>query len=134
MMGEEDDLSEGAIEEAKELFKNERIHCVEKKKNTVFADVVRSKGFLWLSNKPECFFEWSQAGISANFVTGGWWVCTNPEMPASHVAEGEIGDRAQNLVIIGKNILDRRADIEARLDACLVVEFEWQSMLRNGMK
>ena len=56
---EEDPEYEAKLEEAKIKYKTERDETVVKKKNSVFKDVVRSKGFLWLSNKPEYFFEWS---------------------------------------------------------------------------
>lgn len=46
------------LEAAKIKYRKERDATVIRKQTTVFKDVVRSKGFLWLSNKPEEFFEW----------------------------------------------------------------------------
>lgn len=103
---EEDPEYDAKLEEAKIVYKNERNATVEKRKTTVFKDVVRSKGFLWLSNKPEYFFEWSQAAISANFSIGGPWVITakGEKSLQDQAAEHDIGDRSQNLVVIGKNM------------------------------
>ena len=46
------------LEAAKIEFKKKRDLTVKKKKTTVFRDICRSKGFLWLSDKPELFYEW----------------------------------------------------------------------------
>lgn len=49
---------EARLAAAKEKYKQNRDLALESKKTTVFKDIVRSKGFLWLSNRPELFFEW----------------------------------------------------------------------------
>jgi G3E family GTPase len=51
-------VSKEDLDYAKLEFKKARDASVERKKTTVFKEVVRSKGFMWLSNKPETFFEW----------------------------------------------------------------------------
>lgn len=60
----DDDKYAEVIAVAKTKYKKDRDDAAERKKTTVLKDVVRSKGFLWLSNNPELFFEWQQAAIS----------------------------------------------------------------------
>ena len=74
-------MSRAEIDEAKEVFREDRANIIEKKKLTVFKDVCRSKGFLWLSDKPELYFEWSSASISAYFGAGGPLAITETGKP-----------------------------------------------------
>lgn len=108
---------------------------MEEKKTTVFKDVVRSKGFLWIADNPEDFFEWSQASISALFTIGGPWKISEAKEKSleEQAAQRDMGDRAQNLVVIGKNMETWQPQIEAKLDECLVTEEEWQNVLENNL-
>lgn len=101
----EDPEYDAKLAAAKEKYKQSRDLAVESKKTTVFKDVVRSKGFLWLSNRPELFFEWQEAAISGVFQVGGPWLATlNGGTLEEQAARNDIGDRAQNLVFIGMNM------------------------------
>jgi len=54
------------VQAALEGFKNDiRLKLLEQDKGP-FKHLLRSKGFIWLSNHPSSFFEWSQA---ANNIT-----------------------------------------------------------------
>ena len=64
------------LAEAKEKLKKKRDEGFEKQQKGVFKHLFRSKGFLWLSNHPNLFFEWSQAAVNNNICIGGPWVCT----------------------------------------------------------
>jgi G3E family GTPase len=63
----------------------------------------RSKGFIWLSNYPNNFFEWSHAGIQI-FIEGAVpWTGVIEEgiTLEEQAASGNIGARKQQLVFIG---------------------------------
>jgi G3E family GTPase len=79
MEGEEDetdDAYEARLAIAKEKFKADREAGHVKKQAGVFKHLFRSKGFVWLSNRPNLFFEWQQAAVQLNVSIGGPWVCT----------------------------------------------------------
>lgn len=67
MEDEEDDETEDAYDArlalAKEKFKADREAGHIKKTAGIFKNLFRSKGFVWLSNRPNLFFEWSQAAV-----------------------------------------------------------------------
>ena len=78
-----------------------------------FGHIYRSKGFLWLAGRDNQYAEWSQAGVVGELSCGGPWVCMIPEetlgadfedfrnLIAENFDSGIIGDRRQELVIIG---------------------------------
>ena len=80
-----------------------------------FGHIYRSKGFLWLAGRDNQYAEWSQAGVVGELSCGGPWVCMIPEetlgadfedfrnLISENFDSGIIGDRRQELVIIGKS-------------------------------
>ena len=80
-----------------------------------FGHIYRSKGFLWLAGRDNQYAEWSQAGVVGELSCGGPWVCMIPEetlgadfedfrnLIAENFDAGIIGDRRQELVIIGES-------------------------------
>jgi G3E family GTPase len=59
---EEDETEEeyqARLKVAKDKFVKERDQAVEQKQSGPFKHLFRSKGFMWLSNRPNLFFEWS---------------------------------------------------------------------------
>jgi len=56
---ETDEAYEARLAAAKEKFKSDREKGHEKKQLGAFKHLFRSKGFIWLSNRPNLFFEWS---------------------------------------------------------------------------
>jgi G3E family GTPase len=95
-----------------------------------FANVIRSKGFVWISTESTAALYWSQAGKQIEMSEmGRWWAAVDRKLwPEPHVesiladCEGKWGDRRQELVFIGANI-DKDA-IFAALDDCLVSDEE----------
>lgn len=130
---ETDEQYEKRLAEAKEKFKAEREAGYKKQAAGVFKHLFRSKGFIWLSNRPQLFFEWSQASVGCNISVGGPWLCTiQGESLKEQAAKGNIGDRAQNLIFIGQNMKQMREQIEAMMDECLVTDGEWEEMCKNN--
>lgn len=122
------------LAEAKEKFKKEREVGGEKQEKGIFKHLFRSKGFFWLANRPNLFFEWGQAAMNHNISVGGPWVCTLKELPLEVQCQTkDFGDRAQNLIFIGQQMkLYKDAIIEA-LDKCLVTGEEWSCMMESKM-
>jgi len=56
---ETDEAYEIRLAEAKTKFKKDREDAYTKYQSGVFKFLLRSKGFIWLSNRPNLFFEWS---------------------------------------------------------------------------
>jgi len=114
------------------------------RKEGPFANVLRSKGFVWLSNNHDVLMYWSQAGRQIDMQPyGRWWAAADRKnWPEEHIAtiledfSGDYGDRRQELVFIGPN-MDRKA-IEAELDACLATDDEMkeieESFLKTGVQ
>jgi len=96
--------------------------------NSSWPGVVRAKGHFWLATRPNWVGELSQAGaLVRHQALGSWWAAVPqsrwPADPASRrhiegVWHPVYGDRRQELVFIG-TAMDR-ADIVAKLDACLI--------------
>ena len=94
----------------------------------LWAGVLRSKGFFWVSAAPHLAYAWSQAGASSSVESGGhWYASVDPsqwDLPDDQRPDQQPGwdprwgDRTQELVFIGQGLDE--ADIRARLDACLV--------------
>lgn len=92
------------------------------------AEVVRAKGLVWLAARGDLAATVSQAGPSIQFGPAGYWLATMPEDQQQEVlaAEPDVkakwdnqwGDRLNEIVFIGVSM--NRADIEARLDRCLL--------------
>ncbi|WP_019911882.1 GTP-binding protein [Paenibacillus sp. HW567] len=95
-------------------------------------EVVRAKGLVWLAARGDLAATISQAGPSIQFGPAGYWLATLPREQQIEVLENEPdvkarwdeqwGDRMNEVVFIGIGM--GRADIEARLDRCLLTEEE----------
>jgi G3E family GTPase len=87
---------------------------------------------VWLAARGDLAATVSQAGPSIQFGPAGYWLATLPEDQQQEVLETEPdvkakwdeqwGDRLNEVVFIGVGM--NRADIEARLDRCLLTEEE----------
>lgn len=97
------------------------------------SSILRSKGYFWLASRHTLAGYWSQAGqvISAD-PAGQWWAETpqddwpleDPQMIAE-IKENwdeQVGDRRQELVIIGQNL--NTESIQNELDQCLLTTDE----------
>lgn len=99
----------------------------------LFAQVLRSKGLMWIASRNDWAYDWSQAGCSIRMdPVGFWWAAAPEEEWPSDQAEieeirtrflGEHGDRHQELVFIGQG-LDRER-VESILDRCLLTDDEF---------
>lgn len=99
---------------------------------SIWENIIRSKGFFWLASKPEFTGLWSQAGLSCRYEAAGvWWTATpKSEWPDDEEFieeitknfEGEYGDRRQEIVIIGINL--NKEEITKKLDSCLLTDDE----------
>lgn len=95
-----------------------------------FNPVLRSKGFLWLATRSMWMGEWSQAGAILSLSNSGPWFAEVDEAdwPEEHAEDirneffGDIGDRRNELVMIGTFDEPQRQAIRDVLDACLVPE------------
>lgn len=97
-------------------------------------EVVRAKGLVWLAANGDLAATISQAGPSIQFGPAGYWLATLPEEQQLEVLATEPdmksrwderwGDRMNEVVFIGIGM--NRADIEARLDRCLLTTDEMQ--------
>jgi G3E family GTPase len=100
--------------------------------SSIFGDIVRSKGLIWLATRHEAGGDWSQAGGVFALDPAGHWAAATPrdewpDDPEFHRDIREIwidpwGDRRQELVIIGRNL--DRALVSRSLDDCLLSDEE----------
>lgn len=115
---------------AREPFNPEKIHAFF---NQECPGVVRTKGFFWLSSRPDFVGEVSQAGAFVRHQgIGRWWAA----IPKNRWPDGDnfeevirqywtkdYGDRRQEIVFIGlKDQMDEEA-IRKKLDDCLVKNY-----------
>lgn len=141
---ESENESEFESENEEELIK-ERLKA---KKESVFSEVYRSKGFIWLANRPEFMGEWAQAGSMITITPAGHWFATIDKAEWSEGMEPEaverilrdfddsdesIGDRRQEIVIIGQ-ISGKEEEITKALNECLVTEEEWSFVKENKLE
>ncbi|KAG8459926.1 hypothetical protein KFE25_010975 [Diacronema lutheri] len=102
-----------------------------------FARLVRSKGFLWLSNNHLEAFYWAHAGNYFEVKKQGlWWGTIDPkDWPAEDAADiaaemqPTFADRRQELVFIGIG-LDEKALTE-QLDLCLLTDSEMETYMTH---
>ena len=96
----------------------------------VFKGVIRSKGFLWLTTRPDWAGVWSSAGVVSSLEPGGLWLASanDSEWPddldldeIDAIWEEPWGDRRQELVIIGANLAP---DLLQQLDRCCLSDAE----------
>lgn len=101
-------------------------------KNDWHGNVLRSKGFFWLSSRPHAAGEWSQAGgIVRHGPAGIWWadaprenwpVDSEQRVLIDSEFVGEYGDRRQEIVFIGQNLEPEHT--RHTLDNCLLSDVE----------
>lgn len=92
--------------------------------------VLRSKGFVWLANRPEVAGLWTQAGRVFSLEPAGVWWAAVPEDQRAKPRETlsmttwhpEFGDRRQEIVFIGRGL--DSSGLTAALDACLLTDAE----------
>lgn len=133
---------EASDEEDEEVNEEELIKSrLEAKKNSVFAGVYRSKGFIWIATRHDVIGEWAQAGSMITISpAGSWFACVDKKEWADNMEEDAIerimkdfdsdesvGDRRQEIVIIGQ-ISGNEDAITKLLNDCLVTEDEWQAI------
>ena len=142
----EDDVPSGTEEEDEDEEHQQNVWEVEKrlknKKASVFNTVLRSKGFIWLANRPQQSGEWSQAGAILTVDGGSPWFAALPDeaWPEDKAVREliqkdfhpEVGDRRQELVFIGTH-LDPDA-ISSTLDTCLLTDEEWLQYKNENVK
>lgn len=121
---EESDVEDNFVQPTdKEIIKN--------KKNSIFAPMLRSKGFFWLASRYILRGEWSSAGAMLTLKPGiPWFAVTGtdfvPQESAALIEKdfaGEHGDRRNEIVFIGLKI--DQAKITAALDECLLDDEEY---------
>jgi len=114
-------------------FHPERLRTLLFEDKESLPGVLRAKGFLWIATRPSFVGIVSIVGKLRD-LSGGqpWWAAMEEDLwpeglaadlKASSLWQEPHGDRSQELVVIGRH---EQADIEARLDACLLTEAEMQ--------
>ena len=103
--------------------------------------LIRSKGFIWLSNSHPQMFYWALAGKHFELKQyASWWQCVPEEEWPQDAAEletvkkdfqGDYGDHRQELVFIGVR-MDKAAIIKM-LDVCLLTDSEMESYRRHWL-
>ena len=101
--------------------------------NQEWPGIIRSKGFFWISSRPEFVGEVSQAGAFVRHKgIGRWWAAVpKDQWPTGDdfkkvmdkYWEKNIGDRRQEIVFIGLKAEMNEQSIRERLDACLIKNF-----------
>lgn len=100
--------------------------------SSIFNDIVRSKGLIWLATRHETGGDWSQAGGVFALDPAGHWAAAIPreewpDDPEFHCDIQDVwvepwGDRRQELVIIGRNL--DRDHVTRTLNDCLLSDEE----------
>ncbi|GAB4102673.1 zinc metallochaperone GTPase ZigA [Micromonospora taraxaci] len=99
----------------------------------VNADVIRSRGHLWLASQPETVVAWEFAGGGLSMASLGRWLTAQPDDSWDHVSDQRrlaaaldwdpyYGDRHQNLVFVGLDL--DPADLHRTLSGCLLTDAE----------
>ena len=112
---------------AREPFIPEKIHAFFYQE---WPGVVRSKGFFWISTRPEFVGELSQAGpLVRHQGMGRWWSAVPKERWPDDEDfkrlvhedwDDQFGDRRQEIVFIGLKSQMNEQKIRQQLDACLI--------------
>ena len=101
--------------------------------NAEWPGVLRTKGYFWISTRPEFAGELSQAGAFVRHeCMGQWWdAVSEDQWPTGEdfarlvqkYWHKDYGDRRQEIVFIGlRSEMDERA-IRAQLDACIIHDY-----------
>jgi G3E family GTPase len=104
--------------------------------NSLYGQVLRSKGFCWIAGRDSHTAGWESAGQLFSLVPMSPWYATKPEDEwdtegdDDHAAirakfEGEHGDRRQEIVFIGINLQEGK--ITETLNSCLLSDEEMRS-------
>ncbi|TDC83916.1 cobalamin biosynthesis protein CobW [Micromonospora sp. KC606] len=115
---------------ARRPFHPHRLHDVLEEVN---ADVVRSRGHLWLASQPETVIAWEFAGGGLGLGSLGRWLAALPDPHWDDVSDHRrlaaaldwdpyYGDRHQHLVFIGLDL--DPADVHRALARCLLTDAE----------
>ena len=117
---------------------------VKARSKSAFKNVFRSKGFLWIATRPKSMGEWSQAGMMLTIGNGGNWFSEQPEevWPDDDLArkairkdfDDEVGDKRQEIVLIGQLNAKDRERIQTLLDRCLVTQKEWIQVQKSNFQ
>jgi G3E family GTPase len=115
----------------------------ERKMNSPFKGLFRSKGFIWIATRPKNMGEWSQAGMMVTVSNSGNWFCDLPEdlWPKDDSIvdnikndfDAEVCDKRQELVFIGQFTTEEKKSIILELNKCIVDEKEWSRYLNGKM-
>jgi len=101
--------------------------------NEEWSGVIRTKGFFWISSRPDYAGEVSQAGAFVRHQgIGRWWTAVpKQDWPTgddfikiiNQHWSTDYGDRRQEIVFIGLNSDMDEKKIRERLDACLIKDY-----------
>eukprot|EP00968_Pinguiococcus_pyrenoidosus_P014217 scaffold1293_cov262-Pinguiococcus_pyrenoidosus.AAC.1 len=113
---------------------------LENKKSGPFRNLLRSKGFFWLASRPYNRGLWSQAGAVMSLNHGGYWFADLPEENWPVDAAGkaiikkdfaeDVGDKRNEIVLIGTFQEGDQESITAALDACLLSDAQFDKYKR----
>ncbi|MEH1098523.1 CobW family GTP-binding protein [Micromonospora sp. CPCC 205561] len=115
---------------ARRPFHPQRLHDVLEEVN---AEMIRSRGHLWLASQPDTAVAWEFAGGGLAMGSLGHWLASLPENGWEHVDDQRrlaaaldwdpyYGDRHQHLVFIGLDI--DPAELHRTLARCLLTDAE----------
>merc|ERR1712151_321308 len=122
-------------DEAQQYNREDRVKVVNKFNKSVFKNVYRSKGPIYVSSQIDGMFSWQTAGMVNEIKHIGKWLASGTKKQLFKEGFQEEynawtdkvqGDRKTQLVIIGSG-LDRKG-ITKCLDDCLVSEEEYAKM------
>ncbi|RLK23860.1 G3E family GTPase [Micromonospora sp. M71_S20] len=119
-----------AVFRARRPFHPQRLHDVLEEVN---AEVIRSRGHLWLASQPDTVVAWEFAGGGLAMGSLGHWLVSLPEDRWDHVDDQRrlaaaldwdpyYGDRHQHLVFIGLDV--DPVELHRTLTGCLLTDAE----------
>eukprot|EP01110_Echinostelium_bisporum_P004247 TRINITY_DN2041_c0_g1_i1.p1 TRINITY_DN2041_c0_g1~~TRINITY_DN2041_c0_g1_i1.p1 ORF type:complete len:532 (-),score=153.48 TRINITY_DN2041_c0_g1_i1:22-1617(-) len=109
---------------------------LQKRSKSLFKNMLRSKGFVWLATKNHAVVLWSMAGPTLEMTDGGYWFAaldkadrresakSHPHLVKDALSRWKKpwGDRRQELVFIGQNLDSEK--ITNALNKCLLTTKE----------
>ncbi|MFD6680041.1 CobW family GTP-binding protein [Micromonospora parva] len=119
-----------AVFRARRPFHPQRLHDVLEDVN---AEMIRSRGHLWLASQPDTVVAWEFAGGGLSMGSLGHWLVSLPEERWEHVEDQRrlaaalewdpyYGDRHQHLVFIGLDV--DPVELHRTLARCLLTDAE----------